>query len=260
MKRIVGFFLMACSIAFTAWSCSVEEVRPGISSMNDPLVIIESSSLVIVPGESMRGPWLGITNSFRISGDGDGHLGYMFELSLDLAIDLDKTSEKTYRLIPRESLFEAFGEDSQNVKASFEEIYTEYKNSFETAPANGFITTIYYGGGLVITADTDFAGVPAGGNIAPKVHLFPDELRQYNQIPTISVPEGYVPLKTSNTFKIWIDDYEVTKEYVDVHVEMPVKVGMMLTLLHDRLSNPQAQMQYRDEVLVGDFWLPRGLH
>ena len=220
----------------------------------------ECDMVAIFPSECLHGPWVGNHNSFRISGDIDNHLGFMMDFSVSLLLDEEMVSEKVYRLIPRASVFEQFGDDSRLVKEAYDQICAEYKALLGPEPTDGFITTIYYCGGLVITADTDFAGIPAGENIAPLAHLFPDEIRQYTPIPTISVPEDYFPLRMYSPIKFWIEDHKVVKQEVSLHVELPVKLGMMLTLLHDRLTDPNAQMQFKDEVLVGDILIPRGLH
>ena len=59
--------------------------------------------------------------------------------------------------------------------------------------------------------------------------------------------------------QFWIEDHEVVNEYVTFKIEMPLKVGMMLTLLRDRLTDPDATMQFRDELFTGNVMFPNGL-
>ena len=40
---------------------------------------------------------------------------------------------------------------------------------------------------------------------------------------------------------------------INIHLEIPVKVGLFLNYLNDRITNPNAEMKYRNEVLSGDF-------
>ena len=48
-------------------------------------------------------------------------------------------------------------------------------------------------------------------------------------------------------------------ETVNVHIEIPVKVGLFLNYLKDNKTNPDAQMLFRDEVLTCDFSMSIGL-
>ena len=40
---------------------------------------------------------------------------------------------------------------------------------------------------------------------------------------------------------------------INIHLEIPVKVGLFLNYLNDRITNPNTEMKYRNEVLSGDF-------
>ena len=214
----------------------------------------------IIPGECIRTLTLGFNDRFRITGDYDGQLGFMVELSIMAMSDKVLISDNVYRLVPKASIIDGFGDDASSVKGAYEQIYTEYRAKFGSNPDNEFITTVYYRDGLVITADKEFAGIPAGENLASILRVFPDCLKDYTPIPTIDAPQGYLPLKMAIPFKWWIGDLGVVEENVHFEVEMPVKVGMMLTLLRDRLTNPDAEMQFRDEVLTAQFTIPRNLH
>ena len=112
----------------------------------------------------------------------------------------------------------------------------------------------------VLPADKTFAGIPAGENLASIVHFYPNSDYLYKRIPSVDVPDGFFTLREGIWFTFVIEDFEVVTEDVNFHIEIPVKVGMLLNLLHDRLTDPDAQMQFKDEVLVGDILIPRGLH
>ena len=231
------------------------------SYLPDPLSdrVYEPEAIVIMPGECIRGPWIESGSSFRVTGDYDGHLGFLMQLSLNVAFDSEMTTDNVYRLVPRASIIETFGEDAAQVKNAYQEIFNEYRAHFGEKPDNALVSTVYYCGGLVITANKEFAGISAGENLAPILHVFPDYLKESVPIPTIDVPENYIPLQLNNPIKFWIDGYEVVDELVEFEVRMPVKIGMMLTLLRDRITNPSAEMQFKDEVLTGRFAIPRGL-
>lgn len=225
----------------------------------DPKQNHDYDSVAIIPGECIRGPWIESGNNFRVTGDYDGHLGLLMQLSLNVALDSEITTDNVYRLVPRASIIEAFGEDAAKVKNAYQEIFNEYRAHFGENPDNALVSTVYYCGGLVITANKEFAGIPAGENLAPILHVFPDYLKESVPIPTIDVPENYIPLQLNNPIKFWIDGYEVVDDLVEFEVRMPVKIGMMLTLLRDRITDPYAEMQFKDEVLTGHFAIPRGL-
>lgn len=241
------------AVCYIITSCTSYFPDPLSDRVNEP------EAIVIIPGECIRGPWIESGNSFRVTGDYDGHLGLLMQLSLNVALDSEMTTDNVYRLVPRASIIEAFGEDAAQVKNAYQEIFNEYRAHFGENPDNALVSTVYYCGGLVITANKEFAGIPAGENLAPILHVFPDYLKESVPIPTIDVPENYIPLQLNNPIKFWIDGYEVVDDLVEFEVRMPVKIGMMLTLLRDRITNPSAEMQFTDEILTGHFAIPRGL-
>lgn len=171
-----------------------------------------------------------------------------------------------YRNIPSKDVYNTFGTYSRRVKKAYNDIFGAY---YATANPNlGITSTIYYCGGMIMTADKTFAGVPAGDNLA-EVVIMPIPNDKYSHvsrygftpIPTIDVPEGYSIIGNNTAIYFPIDDHVlIDGEEVTFHLEIPVKVGLLLTLLRDRLTNPDAQMQYRDEVLTCDFTINHGLH
>jgi hypothetical protein len=78
-------------------------------------------------------------------------------------------------------------------------------------------------------------------------------------IPSIQVPDGYTPILPGLVLSFPVGENEVVNEDVTFHIEIPVKVGMFLTLLKDRFTYPEAEMQFRDEILTCDFTIPRNL-
>ena len=248
MKNNSLLLLVACIFLF--YGCATNNV-PRKPSECDPAIII--------PGECVAPSGIGFNNSFRLTGDYDGHLGLMVDFSLNTSLQTTIISETAYQLMPGANIFETFGSDARQVKTAFKNIYDEYRSILGSNPVNGAISTVYYAGGIVITANKEFAGIPAGENLAPLLRVFPECLEQYTPIPTIDAPEGYLPLPMTTPIKFRVDDFDVTEEIVVFQVEIPVKIGMMLTLLRDRLSDPDAKMQFNDVVFTSSFMTPRGL-
>lgn len=161
-----------------------------------------------------------------------------------------------YRYIPSEEVFDALGEESKRVKAEYEIFYGKLR---EIGPGSAG-STIYYCGGMTLTADKDFAGIPAGEDLSGIVANFP-ERKEWPaiDIPSIQVPDGYTPILPGLVLSFPVGENEVVNEDVTFHIEIPVKVGMFLTLLKDRFTYPEAEMQLRDEILTCDFTIPRNL-
>lgn len=161
---------------------------------------------------------------------------------------------------PSDEVFAAFGEDAAQTKTSFWEAFDAYGKSEGGKYLDGLISTstVYINvDDIVITADTEFAGVPAGVNLASIVHITDcNQNQSVKPVPGIIVPKNHFPL--SNTcLRLWFKgaDFEgrnIVRDDVNLHIEIPAKVGLYLTMLRDRLTNPEAEMQYRDEVLTCD--------
>lgn len=164
---------------------------------------------------------------------------------------------------PAKEVYNSFEKASKKVKNRYNELFDKYNAEVEPHNYEGVTSTVYYCGGLVMTADKEFAGVPAGENLEPVILPFSDIPKKYGltPIPTINIPDGYSIIGKSIGIYFPIGSHElVAGEEVTFHLEIPVKVGLLLTLLRDRLIDPDAQMQYRDEVLTCDFTINHGLH
>ena len=73
-------------------------------------------------------------------------------------------------------------------------------------------------------------------------------------------PNEYLPLGRYISVLIPLGDYQFSYENVRFHFEIPVKVGLFLHYLKDKISDPNAEMQFKDEVLTCDFSMSIGLH
>ncbi|MBO7117163.1 MAG: hypothetical protein J6V81_00625 [Bacteroidales bacterium] len=184
---------------------------------------------------------------------------FAFELDLDAEKEnLHRCNKTEYRYRPTENVFSSFGESTKLVKEQYEVVYDSIKESPYWKGGTLCSTTIYYSGGLVIKADEDFAGVPAGENIASVAHVFysPEAFLAHSCIDILSdagIPESYVPLTKGISIRIPTEGFEIIDRAVKLQFEIPVKVGLFLHYLNDRMSDPTATMQFRDEVLTCEF-------
>ena len=169
-------------------------------------------------------------------------------------------------VIPSDDIFAAFGDDADQIKTSYWEALDNYGKLVDNSGKlidsyeGGLIsaTTVYINvNDIVITADTEFAGVPAGENLASITHITDCSYNFGNKpISDIIVPQSFFPF-ISTGLRLWFrgadfEGYSIVRDDVNLHIEIPVKVGLFLTMLRDRLTNPEAEMQYRDEVLTCD--------
>ena len=169
-------------------------------------------------------------------------------------------------VVPSDEIFAAFGNDADQIKTSYWEAFDNFGKCVDNSGKlidsyrSGITstTTVYINvNDIVITADTEFAGVPAGENLASIAHITDCSCNCGNKpISDIIVPQNHFPLMNSG-FRLWFrgadfEGYSIVRDDVNLHIEIPVKVGLFLTMLRDRLTNPEAEMQYRDEVLTCD--------
>ena len=93
---------------------------------------------------------------------------------------------------------------------------------------------------------------------ASVAHVFLDPLafKAYSSIDILSgagIPEGYAPLSRSISIRIPTEGFEIYDEPVKLQFEIPVKVGLFLHYLNNKMSDPTTTMQFRDEVLTYEF-------
>ncbi len=232
----------------------------------------DSIQVSLFPGECMTGN-LTLCDSYKenggaiLSADGDMHSGLEIGFEINMAVQTDVVERinligpvSVYRQIPTDKVYNQFGDNSKNVQKGYEDIYAAYSEVCGVGKEKGLTSTIYYTDGMVLTADKDFAGIKAGENLASIVHGFGSEdYWQKAPIPGISVPSNYYPLLQYIAIKFYDEGFDVVTEQVAMHLEIPVKVGMLLTLINDRLNDSEAEMQFRDEILTCDFTISKNL-
>lgn len=226
----------------------------------------DDRTISIYPGECLSSTMLGYVahNRCVLSRDENGsRTGLAIGFKIYWDVIFDRLDCNLSCCIPSRDVYDKFGAESRRVKKAYNDIFDAYCERVNPTYPFGITSTIYYCGGLVMTADKEFAGVPAGENLESVIVPFSNnpEIYGITPIPTIDVPDGYSIIGKSIGIYFPIDDHElVAGEYVTFHLEIPVKVGLLLSLLRDRLTDPDAQMQYRDEVLTCDFTINHGLH
>ncbi|MBQ9310044.1 MAG: hypothetical protein IJ222_04185 [Bacteroidales bacterium] len=197
--------------------------------------------------------------------EGASNIGDYYILSLSL--DLDKTREVldrnflnwvySYRFIPSKDVFGQF-ENKKKIKKEFENVYSE----LNSGPTKDWfdVTTIYYFGGMSISADKEWAGYKAGEDLTPLVSLHGSISDQdyYDYIidgefkDAIALPSGF-------QLKLDYEGYSLTKEKVKLSIQMPVKVVNYLTWLDDKLTDPDAPIPYFETVLTGNVTIQQAI-
>lgn len=184
-----------------------------------------------------------------------------FPLEMELDVERESLSHQKgsdYRYYPSSGVYKAFGKESKNVENAYEAAYSNIKNCPDWLGGSISLSSIFYCEGLVITANKDFAGIPAGENIASIAEI--DSPFAYYRLPFVDFPNEYLPLGRYISVLIPLGDYQFSYENVRFHFEIPVKVGLFLHYLKDKISDPNAEMQFKDEVLTCDFSMSIGLH
>ncbi len=238
----------------------------------------------IIPGECLKSPILSYDdNGFRdihtigglnISGwinpgilppDID-YSSRVFTIPLKMDIDVIKdtllmTSSGfclEYRFAPTDLTYEQFGTNATTIKKEYDTIYNAVCFPDSDLPCR--YTTILYERKLIsLTANIPFAGSPAHEDFGSHIYVGIFRYDETLDVPGVEYGDSIVALNYGIVLFIPVEDYQITNEAVTLTLEMPVKVGMYLHWLNDRLTNPDAKIQYRDETLTCKFTIYKGL-
>ena len=193
-------------------------------------------------------------------------------------ITMDHFNETRY--IPSDEVFESFGINSNRVKDEFEGVYSRLcfgQPDFKGDALWFHIITILYNGGISLKANKEFAGYPAGEDLAPVIMCHPawnkpegidDPIVTYpinDRIfvdDLLGIPLNYKSVLSSDgvEFVIPMGEHKLVEEEVTFELEIPVKVVMYLTWLNNKLSDPNAPVPFREEVLHCRFTSKYGVH
>ncbi len=216
-------------------------------------------SLSLIPGECLQSSEL--VCSYAAA---EGH-NYKLSFALDLNVEYEVLENdfygrpKKHRYMPSEQLFQKFEGNASVVKEEYNNIWNSMDSNYDYS----FCTLLIEGFSLV--ADVEFAGFPAGDNLFPLVSESWFNKKLPSSIPFDShfVDNSFIKYSDCST-GIFLDfnneEYEIVRQRVNFILEMPVKSAQYLTWLNDRLTDENAQMTWKDEVLTCTFSSNVGLH
>ena len=178
------------------------------------------------------------------------------------------------KFVPADAVFSSFGENAPIVSKLYEETWRAGID--EDAKSSIFLDS-----GVSFIADKDFAGYDAGTNIA-------EEIISYNKWAQAGMKATYKPIiELTSSFQsrfndkiinispivdalnnydcfgdficitIPIRDHKEIVEDITFTLTIPVKVGLYLTWLNDKLSDPDAPFPYYDDTLTCTFTVQR---
>lgn len=220
----------------------------------------------------------------QLYGEGNGDkpdrsVFFTFGFSFDLNHNVEKMSRWKYRDIPADELFDSFGKQSDKVREEYEAVYETYE--IKGVPPAQEVITFLYEGGISLVADKEFAGYPAGTDLGEYLTCSyiaggRDEVVStygvdpvigsvYNikesLYPVLNIPMDYISMPTGDglSFNFPIGNSELVEEEVTFELKIPVKVVMYLNWINDKISDPDAPVPYKDEVLHCTFTTRYGL-
>lgn len=166
--------------------------------------------------------------------------------------------------LPAEELFESFGEKKKGVQEAYMKAYDSFFNiSKASNSGQAPFTTVLYTGDFSLTADKEFAGIPAGNDLSCLIYsgygdacpvLSSFYCSREETATLLSIPYDYVCLlETSIWIVIPVGGHSVTNEKVTFHLEIPVRVIQYLHWLSDQLDNPNSEPPFFDTVLSASF-------
>ncbi len=188
--------------------------------------------------------------------------GFDFNLQLSQATSFfDDNPLGVVCIVPPKDVWQQFGDNSEYVKQAYfsacESIIDNHYNGDGRCDKEIY-TSVYTVGDIFITSNKTICGVPAGENLSG---LFKYYSYNNNRLegPELSIkgvkgislfaPESCMPY----AFRITKADNESIMEVeqgTELYVSIPVRVGLYLHWLNDKLAEPDSQMEYRDEVLT----------
>lgn len=210
---------------------------------------------------------------------------YCFRFSLNVETQYEVVEQGHYysevvpirhRHRPTDSVFKQFGGNARRVKEQYDYIWNDLNFSQ---------STVFYNGEMTLVADKEFAGIPAGENLAgllesrsfpddkPIIHLEPfnsDSLEMLllapinrivlfgpsnNQDDYLASEAEYIDVdKTALlVFFMPIQDYECVSETVSFQLSIPIRSAQYLTWINDRVSNENAQINWKEDILTCQF-------
>lgn len=237
-------FLSVC-----ASSCSIGPIPPPLEK-------------TFLPGECLRSPALIFSRFYLYEGkyrtDGTRQTFFVFSFAMDMKCVFSPAPPRGVdRYLPTDDVFNAFVDNCPSIKELYEDAWHEV---IESRAGLCFSSSIFYDSGISLTADKEFAGFPAGDNIASSVFFEGPVPANFHSIPVgdsftynYYLPQGFA-------LRIPINDFDIVDEDITFNLSIPVKVGLYLTWLSNKLTDPDAPFPYREETLTCTFTVNKGLH
>ena len=212
----------------------------------------------VIPGECIVDKELSCHSAFIV----DSYYRFFFKIGLDVSNVVYSSGDNSYE--PSDDVYNRFGENAQIVKEEYKNILAKLKIQQNKAISSLFF---YEDTGFSLTADRDFAGVKAGDNL---VSLFEKgkinwENYDLNLLPLQlceQFPFDYMLYIQSGQFikfDLHIGNFQPVRETVTFTLTLPIKSVQFLTWLNDKLTDENAPMTWKDEVLTCTFSSNTGL-
>lgn len=185
------------------------------------------------------------------------------------ALDMDSNTKESlgnnlFIRVPTLSVFLIFGDNSTYIQSEYDRLLDEFIHNQPSYNGLLFASTIFYNNGMVLTADKPFAGHAAGENLLPFCTLKEQGLYSMDSIFFFPKSLGYnymIPYDMMTPFlSFYCRGFKIVDEDITFTLKIPVKVGMYLTWLNNRIANPNAEIQYEELILEGQFKSGKGLH
>ena len=176
------------------------------------------------------------------------------------------------KFVPADAVFNSFGENAPIVSKLYEDTWKDRRATFLG------VSSVFLDSGISLIADKDFAGYKAGTNIAEEIIsyyqwakagmkatdkpiiLYPAHSfqTQFVKMDPIGEPlNNYECFNGAIGVSIPIRDPQEVVEDITFTLTIPVKVGLYLTWLNDKLSDPDAPFPYYDDTLTCTFTATR---
>lgn len=244
---------------------------------------LEYREISLLPGECLMNNEL---TCLYCNPDPEAHYQFLFAINLDIEYEVIEYAHffttsypKVHRHIPSDSVFKKFGGNSTKVKEEYDNVWNGIGNFSQS--------TFFYKDDIILTADKEFAGVPAGENLAGLIikHYKSGAKGITSYIPPFDIEnEEMVFLKTLSYYYVYGPENDMTaiwnnegverhefqkqamlsfaipaegctytREDITFTLSIPVRCAQYLTWLNDKLSDENAQMTWKDEVLTCTF-------
>lgn len=250
-------FLLLLSISLGMISCSGFGLFSSTPSPAKPTSLF--------PGEALGSPVMEYVkgeNSYEYTLDSGSSMAFDFIIDFNVEHRVLSTSLwgtwKKHGYVPSDDVFDQFGTNKNAVKEEYERVLGMMRDGHEES-------TVLYNGGLSLTANKDFAGIPAGENLAilMEPHMNPSligwnkEDLDLSYGSNVEFTEAFV--NQSFYFKIPVGDYHRVNEDVTFQLTIPVKVVHYLHWLNDCLQNQAADITWHTENLTCSFTIHKNL-